>query len=111
MIFFEGLKGASSIFTTTLTWLSISEGIFKTKSFIHTWSKQISSLMAFTLADDILRDGQGEVSKELGPSESAYGSYSSLADSGEGHLRNMTGSKLKKVSNRISDSESEQSTP
>ena len=56
--------------------------------------------MAFSLADDILKDGQGEVSKELGPSESSYGSYCSLADSGEGHLRNMTGSKLRKVSDR-----------
>ena len=67
--------------------------------------------MASSLADGILGDGRGEVGKELGPSESASGSYSSLADSGEGHLRNMTGSKLKKVSNRMSDSESEESTP
>lgn len=109
--FSEGLEGASSIFTTTLAWLSVSEGISKTRGFVYTWSKRITSLMASSLAGDVPSDEEGEAGKELGPSGSTSGSCSRLAESGEGHLKNMTGSKLNRMPKRISDSESEESTP
>lgn len=67
--FSEGLEGASSIFTTTSAWLSVSEmGISKTRGLVYTWSKRISSLMASSLADGVPRDGEGGAGKELGPS-------------------------------------------
>ena len=67
--------------------------------------------MASSLADDVPRNGEGEAGKELGPSGSTSGSCSRLADSGEGYLRDMTGSKSNRMPNRISDSESEEQTP
>lgn len=65
----EQLRGASSIFTTTLVWLSVSEGISTTRGLVYTWSKRMSSLMASSLAGEVPTDREREVGKELGPSE------------------------------------------